>query len=226
MRGVRPTCASIAGESRLPVTATTAGIDDIDVARQVLTLDRLQGLGFATWQRHPRSGFLVIADLTGYTAYLSGSEIEHAPVIAGDLLETIVGRLEPPFRLAKFEGDAAFLFVEDGRADGVAPARRDRGGVPRVPAPAAQHRSGDDVRLQLVPARPEARPQGVRPPWRVRLEPHRRSRRAGRLGRHRRPSAAQGGRRRRGSSQRVRAVHGRRSRGSRSRSRSPGPQVR
>ena len=66
----------------------------------------------------PETGFLVIADLTGYTAYLSGSEIEHAPVIAGDLLETIVGRLEPPFRLAKFEGDAAFLFVEDGRADG------------------------------------------------------------------------------------------------------------
>lgn len=66
----------------------------------------------------PESGFLVIADLTGYTAYLSGSEIEHAPAIAGDLLETIVGRLEPPFRLTKFEGDAAFLFVEDGRADG------------------------------------------------------------------------------------------------------------
>jgi len=66
----------------------------------------------------PETGFLVIADLTGYTAYLSGSEIEHAPAIAGDLLETIVGRLEPPYRLAKFEGDAAFLFVEDGRADG------------------------------------------------------------------------------------------------------------
>ena len=66
----------------------------------------------------PETGFLVIADLTGYTAYLAGSEIEHAPAIAGDLLETIVGRLEPPFRLAKFEGDAAFLFVEDGRSDG------------------------------------------------------------------------------------------------------------
>lgn len=66
----------------------------------------------------PETGFLVIADLTGYTAYLSGSEIEHAPAIAGDLLETIVGRLDPPFRLAKFEGDAAFLWVEDGRAEG------------------------------------------------------------------------------------------------------------
>src|SRR5262245_30026534 len=65
----------------------------------------------------PESGFLVLADLTGYTAYLAGSELEHAPTIAGDLLETVVGRLEPPFRLAKFEGDAAFLFAEDGRAD-------------------------------------------------------------------------------------------------------------
>ena len=66
----------------------------------------------------PESGFLLIADLTGYTAYVAGGEIEHAPVIAGDLLETIVGRLEPPFRLDKFEGDAAFLHVEDGRAEG------------------------------------------------------------------------------------------------------------
>jgi hypothetical protein len=66
----------------------------------------------------PETGFLAIADLTGYTAYLATSELEHAPTIAGDLLETVVGRLDPPFRLAKFEGDAAFLFVEDGRADG------------------------------------------------------------------------------------------------------------
>ena len=33
------------------------------------------------------SGFLVLADLTGYTAYLANSELEHAPTIAGDLLE-------------------------------------------------------------------------------------------------------------------------------------------
>ena len=65
----------------------------------------------------PDSGFLLIADLTGYTAYVARGEIEHAPAIAGDLLETIVGRLEPPFRLAKLEGDAAFLHVENGRAE-------------------------------------------------------------------------------------------------------------
>jgi hypothetical protein len=66
----------------------------------------------------PESGFLLIADITGYTAYLARGEIEHAPTIAGDLLETVIGRSEPPFRLAKFEGDAAFLWVEDGRAEG------------------------------------------------------------------------------------------------------------
>jgi hypothetical protein len=37
----------------------------------------------------PESGFLLIADLTGYTAYLAGSELEHAPTIAGDLLVLI-----------------------------------------------------------------------------------------------------------------------------------------
>jgi hypothetical protein len=66
----------------------------------------------------PESGLLLLADITGYTAYLARGEIEHAPTIAGDLLETVIGRLEPPFRLAKFEGDAAFLWVEDGRAEG------------------------------------------------------------------------------------------------------------
>lgn len=40
----------------------------------------------------PETGFLIIADLTGYTTYLSRSELEHAPAIAGDLLETVVGR--------------------------------------------------------------------------------------------------------------------------------------
>ena len=63
------------------------------------------------------TGFLVLADISGYSAYLSRGEIEHAPTIAGNLLETVVGRLEPPFRLAKLEGDAVFVFAEDGRAE-------------------------------------------------------------------------------------------------------------
>src|SRR5688572_16432982 len=85
--------------------------------RSTIDIGPTPGSTFRAMAATPETGFLVIADLTGYTAYLSTSELEHAPAIAGDLLETIVGRLEPPFRLTKFEGDAAFLFVEDGRAD-------------------------------------------------------------------------------------------------------------
>jgi hypothetical protein len=65
----------------------------------------------------PEAGFLIIADITGYTQYLAGSELEHAPRIAGDLLETVVSSLDPPCHLAKLEGDAAFLFVEDGHTE-------------------------------------------------------------------------------------------------------------
>ena len=41
----------------------------------------------------PETGYLILADLTGYTAYLAGSELEHAPIIAGDLLEATEGYL-------------------------------------------------------------------------------------------------------------------------------------
>ena len=148
------------------VRRTCASNADDRLGARVLTLDRLQGLRFDAMAATPETGFLVIADLTGYTAYLSGSEIEHAPAIAGDLLETIVGRLEPPFRLAKFEGDAAFLFVEDGRADGsllldaieasyLAFRRRLRS--------IDQATTCDCNSCRLAP---QARPQGVRPPRR------------------------------------------------------------
>jgi hypothetical protein len=35
-----------------------------------------------------------------------------------DLLQGLGSAAWPPFPLAKFEGDAAFLWVEDGRAEG------------------------------------------------------------------------------------------------------------
>jgi len=76
-----------------------------DIGRPVFTATAtVQPYEQVESQRHmattPEPGFLVIADLTGYTSYLSRSELEHAPAIAGDLPETILGRLDPPFRLA------------------------------------------------------------------------------------------------------------------------------
>ncbi len=54
---------------------------------------------------------LVIADITGYTSYLAGVELDHAQDILADLIDTVVGALRPTFRLAKLEGDAAFTYT-------------------------------------------------------------------------------------------------------------------
>jgi hypothetical protein len=60
------------------------------------------------------SGCLLLADITGYTAYLKGTELEHAQDVLADLLETIVDALEPTFVLSKLEGDAAFAYASAG----------------------------------------------------------------------------------------------------------------
>jgi uncharacterized protein YndB with AHSA1/START domain len=60
----------------------------------------------------------LIADISGYTSYLAGVELEHAQDIIADLMDTVVRCLRPPFRLAKFEGDAAFLYAAGDRFDG------------------------------------------------------------------------------------------------------------
>jgi len=60
----------------------------------------------------------LIADISGYTSYLVGVELEHAQDIIADLMDTVVRCLRPPFKLAKFEGDAAFLYAAGDRFDG------------------------------------------------------------------------------------------------------------
>src|SRR3990172_9472652 len=52
-----------------------------------------------------------MADITGYTEYMAGSELMHAQDVVADLLEVIVAGIEPPFRLSKLEGDAAFAYA-------------------------------------------------------------------------------------------------------------------
>src|SRR6266566_5064599 len=45
----------------------------------------------------PEPACLVIADISGYTGYLAGVELDHAQDILADLIDTIVGALRPPF---------------------------------------------------------------------------------------------------------------------------------
>ncbi len=66
---------------------------------------------------------LVIADIAGYSSYLAGVELDHAQDILADLIDTVVGALRPSFKLAKLEGDAAFVYVPATTVDG--PGLRD-----------------------------------------------------------------------------------------------------
>ena len=60
----------------------------------------------------------LIADISGYTSYLAGVELDHAQDIIADLMATVVKCLRPPFKLAKFEGDAAFFYATGDKFDG------------------------------------------------------------------------------------------------------------
>jgi len=66
----------------------------------------------------PESAHFVIADISGYTNFLAGVELDHAQDIIADLMDTVVKGLRPPFRLAKFEGDAAFVYAATAKIDG------------------------------------------------------------------------------------------------------------
>src|SRR6266436_6770824 len=66
----------------------------------------------------PESAYFLIADISGYTSFLAGVQLDHAQDIIADLMDTVVKGLRPPFRLAKFEGDAAFVYAATAKIDG------------------------------------------------------------------------------------------------------------
>lgn len=58
-------------------------------------------------------GYLVIADISGFTSYLAKVELEHAHEILTDLLETIVKEFKTLLTISKLEGDAVFAYVPE-----------------------------------------------------------------------------------------------------------------
>ena len=56
-------------------------------------------------------GYLVLADISGYTSYLAGTELEHAHEILTALLETIVLKFKTLLTVSKLEGDAVFAYA-------------------------------------------------------------------------------------------------------------------
>jgi len=54
-------------------------------------------------------GYLLIADIGGYTSYLRGVELEHAHDVLADLIGVIASTLGTTFTVDKLEGDAVFV---------------------------------------------------------------------------------------------------------------------
>jgi hypothetical protein len=79
-----------------------------------------------------RNGSLLLADISGYTAFLQGVADAHRQLIVeadepppayavlSHLLDTMLGAIAPSFRLAKFEGDAIFGVGDEGAPRGTA----------------------------------------------------------------------------------------------------------
>ena len=66
-------------------------------------------------------GFLVLADISGYTAFVTATELEHGPPIITALLEAVIERISPPLEVHQIQGDAVFALGVDGKV--VPPAR-------------------------------------------------------------------------------------------------------
>jgi len=84
----------------------------------------------AVWTGHGRAGggprlvgatqhgFLVLADISGFTAFVTATELEHGPPIIAALLEEVIRRISPPLEIQEIEGDAVFAL---DRHDSVVP---------------------------------------------------------------------------------------------------------
>lgn len=60
-----------------------------------------------------QKGFLLIADITGYTMFLTRSELEHAQGILDALFKSIFSEIKSPLVLSNLQGDAALAYLPD-----------------------------------------------------------------------------------------------------------------
>ncbi len=62
-----------------------------------------------------RTGYLLIADITGYTTYLSQSELDHADQTLTSLLELLISETPPPLTFSQLEGDAVMSYALEAK---------------------------------------------------------------------------------------------------------------
>lgn len=68
-------------------------------------------------ERKTQTGYLVLADISGYTSFVAQTEIEHADMALSFLLETIIEQLSGLLTISKLEGDAVFAYVEESKLE-------------------------------------------------------------------------------------------------------------
>jgi hypothetical protein len=66
-------------------------------------------------ERKTQTGYLVLADISGYTSFVAKTEIEHADFALSSLLEAIVEKLSSLLTISKLEGDAVFAYLEESK---------------------------------------------------------------------------------------------------------------
>ena len=64
-------------------------------------------------ERKTQTGYLLLADISGYTSFVAQTEIEHAHIALSFLLETIVEKLSSLLTIFQLEGDAVFAYGEE-----------------------------------------------------------------------------------------------------------------
>jgi hypothetical protein len=62
-----------------------------------------------------QQGFLILADITGFTPFVAETELEHSNEIVQHILKGILSYLTPTFTLAEVEGDAVFVYSPSER---------------------------------------------------------------------------------------------------------------
>lgn len=60
-------------------------------------------------------GFLLVADITGYTIFLTSSELEHAQGVLDALFKSILAEIQAPIVLSNLQGDAALAYLPDAK---------------------------------------------------------------------------------------------------------------
>lgn len=63
-------------------------------------------------------GYLLITDITGYTSFLNGHELDHAQHIIEALFKSQLDTIQPPLKISNFQGDAILCYAPESSGSG------------------------------------------------------------------------------------------------------------